>query len=151
MNFELCANYIFATDGSLCVKVCFCDQHHDQHHNNHRHRCHCHCRCRCHNNNSQKKKLIAVLPPLFLVKGLLRCVTFVDKTFACHLTPWGHYTAGSTKIQTLVRMWSKPKPSFSHVGELLLKIWTFFWAIFSFFGAQILWLPGRKSQGGWVL
>ena len=34
------------------------------------------------------------------------------------------------KIQSLVCMWSKPTTSFSNVGIILLKIWTFFWAPF---------------------
>ena len=38
-------------------------------------------------------------------KGLLYYVTFGDETFACCLIPWGHYTAGSKKIQPLVYMW----------------------------------------------
>ena len=63
-------------------------------------------------------------------KGLLYYVTFGDETFACCLIPWGHYTTGSKKFQPLVCMWSKPTPSFSNVGALLLKIWTFFWSPF---------------------
>ena len=66
------------------------------------------------------------VPTLLFVKGLLHYVTFGDKTFASRLTPWGHYTARSKKIQTLVYTWSKPTPRFSHVCASLLKICTFF-------------------------
>ena len=61
-------------------------------------------------------------------KGLLHYFTFGYKTFWSCLSRWGRYTEGSKKFQPLVYMWSKPTPSFSHVGALLLKIRAFFWA-----------------------
>ena len=79
-------------------------------------------------------------------KGLLHWVTFGDETFWSRLTQWGHYTEGSKKFQPLVYMWSKPTPSFSHVGALLLKIRAFYWAPFSFFGTQILQLSREKGD-----
>ena len=72
-------------------------------------------------------------------KGLLRYVTFGDKTFSSCLIPWGYYTAGSKKVQALVYMWStKLTLSFSNVGALLLKIWTFTGRHFHFLGSDFV-------------
>ena len=48
-------------------------------------------------------------------------------------------------------MWSKPTPSFCHVGSLLLKIWAFFLAPFSFVCTQIFLLANLVSRRSWVL
>ena len=68
----------------------------------------------------------------YAIKGLLHFVTFGDETFPHCLILWGHYTAGSKKLLPLVYVWSKPTPSFSNGIALLLKIRTFFCALFSF-------------------
>ena len=62
-----------------------------------------------------------------------------------------HRTEGSKKFQPLVYMWSKPTPSFSYVGALLLKIRAFFWAPFPFFALRYCGWCNVKSRRSWVL
>ena len=81
----------------------------------------------------------AAMQVLGCAKGLLHLVTFGYETLARRLIPWGHYTAGSKKIQPMAHMWSKPTPSFSNIGALLLKIQTFFLMPFSFFVVSFCW------------
>ena len=41
------------------------------------------------------------LPPVSVPKGAIAIGHFGDKTFACHLIPSGHHTAGSKKFQPI--------------------------------------------------
>ena len=67
---------------------------------------------------------------------------------------WQNFLKLSYSMRTLrsmVYMWSKPTPSFSHshVGALLLKIWEFSWAPFSFLALRFysfLWCTTRTAE-----
>ena len=59
------------------------------------------------------------LPPVSVPKGAIALGHFGDKTFACHLIPSGHHTAGSKKFQPLV---SNNTLIFSNVGASFWRV-----------------------------
>ena len=65
----------------------------------------------------------------------------------------GHYKAGAKKFQAWVNMWSKPPPSFSNNGTVVLEILVFFcWSILTYSTRALFNIRGYLvSLGNWFI